>query len=300
MLDTNTPHALVDSEYAARRASCEEAARPARGPGLARRDRPGRRTRRAARRGDAPPGPPRGDRERPGPGGRRGAPGGRLRGTGPAAGRLATPRCGTTSRSPCRPSTWPWRRLARPARSGARMTGGGFGGCIIALVPAGSAEDVADRDLPAVRRMPVTARRRTSWPSRRPERPASAVAARSRSDQVAKPPVERQTAFSSRRQYPASCRGRYGLDPCTLWKESSRDMSVTSRRSSLAAVVAADVQRLRFQTRSARRARRRRAPRRVGQPERGPGGEAPREHQERRGDQDRHGRQLRAQRVPRR
>ena len=27
VLDTNTPHALVDSEYAARRASCEEAAR---------------------------------------------------------------------------------------------------------------------------------------------------------------------------------------------------------------------------------------------------------------------------------
>ena len=27
VLDTKTPHALVDSEYAARRASCEEAAR---------------------------------------------------------------------------------------------------------------------------------------------------------------------------------------------------------------------------------------------------------------------------------
>ena len=37
VLDTNTPHALVDSEYAARRASCEEAARLLGVPALARR-----------------------------------------------------------------------------------------------------------------------------------------------------------------------------------------------------------------------------------------------------------------------
>ena len=42
VLDTKTPHALVDSEYAARRASCEEAARLL-GGGVARRHQPGRR-----------------------------------------------------------------------------------------------------------------------------------------------------------------------------------------------------------------------------------------------------------------
>ena len=45
-----------------------------------------------------------------------------------------TPRCATTSRSPAASSTWPSRPPARPVRSGARMTGGGFGGSAVALV----------------------------------------------------------------------------------------------------------------------------------------------------------------------
>ena len=43
VLDTKTPHALVDSEYATRRRSCEEAARLLGISGLAGRGRPGRR-----------------------------------------------------------------------------------------------------------------------------------------------------------------------------------------------------------------------------------------------------------------
>ena len=43
MLDTKTPHALVDSEYAARRASCEEAAALLGVPALRDVDRSGRR-----------------------------------------------------------------------------------------------------------------------------------------------------------------------------------------------------------------------------------------------------------------
>ena len=74
VLDTCTPHALVDSEYAARRASCEEAAQSPRRGGTAGRQRPRCCPRRAAG-GDHPtPGTPRRDRERAGPAGCRSAP----------------------------------------------------------------------------------------------------------------------------------------------------------------------------------------------------------------------------------
>ena len=45
---------------------------------------------------------------------------------------------------------------------GARMTGGGFGGCIIALVPAGEAERDRTARSPGASQPPDTVRRRTS------------------------------------------------------------------------------------------------------------------------------------------
>ena len=89
VLDTKTPHALVDSEYAARREQLRGGRRDPRRAGAARRDRPGCRAGQLARRGDAPPGTPRGHRERPGAGGRRRPAGGPDRRPRAAAGRLA-------------------------------------------------------------------------------------------------------------------------------------------------------------------------------------------------------------------
>mgnify|MGYP003693693715 CR=1 FL=1 len=117
VLDTKTPHALVDSEYAARRASCEEAARLLGVAALRDVTDLGARAGAAFRSGDAAPGTPRGQRERPGAGGCRGAAGGPDRRPGAAAGRLARVRCATTSRSPCRRSTSPSKRRAPPVPS---------------------------------------------------------------------------------------------------------------------------------------------------------------------------------------
>ena len=52
-----------------------------------------------------------------------------------AADRVARARCVTTSGSPCRRSTLPSTRCSAAGALGARMTGGGFGGCVIGLVP---------------------------------------------------------------------------------------------------------------------------------------------------------------------
>ncbi len=143
VLDTNTPHALVDSEYADRRASCEEAAALLGVPALRDVDRPRRRPGGAAGRGDAAAGPPRGHRERPGAGGRRAPHRRPACRAGAAVGRL--PRLDARRLRDHGADRGPGRRGGKEAGAlGARMTGGGFGGCIIALVPAGEAERVAD------------------------------------------------------------------------------------------------------------------------------------------------------------
>ena len=108
VLDTRTPHALVDSEYAARRAACEAAAAvlgvpapcetsPTCDAALARLDDDG----------DAPPGPPRGDREPAGAGrGRaRSAPG--TPGLAPLLDAVARLDAGRLRDHRARPSTWP-------------------------------------------------------------------------------------------------------------------------------------------------------------------------------------------------
>ena len=138
LTDTGERHAHAAGGYAARRASCERAARmlgvPAlRDVGVA--DLPRRRG--GARRRDVPAGQARGDRGRAGAGDGRRPGGGRP--VGPAAARCSprrTPRCATTTRSPPPPSTWPSRWRCRAGALGARMTGGGFGGSAITLIEA--------------------------------------------------------------------------------------------------------------------------------------------------------------------
>ena len=90
VVDTRAPHALVDGEYAERRASCEQGARGPRRAGAARRHRRRPRRRPGAPRGRrrTPPGPSRRHRGRPGPR-RRGAAARRRR---PARGRPAAER----------------------------------------------------------------------------------------------------------------------------------------------------------------------------------------------------------------
>ena len=142
VLDTNTPHALVDSEYAARRASCEEAARLLGVPALrdvtdldaalaALPDEEMQRRVRHVVTEDA-----------------------RVREAAEllVAGRPAelAPLL-DASHASMRDDftiTVPTVDLAVEAAReagalGSRMTGGGFGGCIIALVPAGETERVA-------------------------------------------------------------------------------------------------------------------------------------------------------------
>ena len=134
MLDTRTPHALVDSEYATRRASCEQAARILGATAL--RDvvepRPGSQP--ARRRGDAAAAYATSSPRTPGC--------------------WTPPTCSTQGRlgdlAPLLDASHASMRddfeitvptvdlaveTAREAGAlGARMTGGGFGGCIIALV----------------------------------------------------------------------------------------------------------------------------------------------------------------------
>ena len=47
-----------------------------------------------------------------------------------------TPRCATTTRRPCPRSRPPCERLKAAGAAGARMVGGGFGGSVLALLPA--------------------------------------------------------------------------------------------------------------------------------------------------------------------
>jgi galactokinase len=144
VLDTKTPHALVDSEYAARRASCEEAARLLGVPAL--RDVPDldaalnqlpdpviqRRVRHVVRENARVLEAVKVLRN------------GRIADLAPLL---------DASHSSMRDDfeiTVPQVNLAvQTARTsgalGARMTGGGFGGCIIALVRAGEAERIGDK-----------------------------------------------------------------------------------------------------------------------------------------------------------
>ena len=64
---------------------------------------------------------------------------GRIRGDRPGPDRPGTPRCATTSRSPAPSWTSGSRRPLAAGALGARMTGGGFGGSVLALV-AGATE----------------------------------------------------------------------------------------------------------------------------------------------------------------
>ena len=163
VLDTKTPHALVDSEYAARRASCEEAARLLGVPAL--RDVTDldaaldklpdpviqRRVRHVitenARVLEAV----------------------KVLRTGRIADLAPLLDASHSSMRDDFEITVPQVDLAvQTARTsgalGARMTGGGFGGCIIALVPAGEAERIGQRDRPAASQPPDMVRRCTSRP----------------------------------------------------------------------------------------------------------------------------------------
>ena len=100
-------------------------------------DRSGCRAGPARRPGDAPPGATRGQRERPGAGGRRGPGAGPDRRPRATAGRLT--RVDARRLRDHRAAVDLAVETARASGAlGARMTGGGFGGCIIALSRPGS------------------------------------------------------------------------------------------------------------------------------------------------------------------
>ena len=117
VLDTCTPHALVDSEYAERRTSCERAAailevralRDVTDLGAALGRLPDPTMRRRVRHVVT-------ENARVGAG-RRPAPRRSVWPISPHCSMHRTPRCGRTSRSPFPPSTSRWKRPARPARS---------------------------------------------------------------------------------------------------------------------------------------------------------------------------------------
>ncbi len=145
VLDTRVHHGHADGAYGDRRAACERAARLLEVDAL----RDVTLDDLDARARPAPGGP-----ARPGaPRGHRGCPGAR-RGGRPARRRLRRPRVadgrvarvaagrlrGQLRRARRGGRRWP----ARPARVGARMTGGGFGGSAIALVPEASVTGVTE------------------------------------------------------------------------------------------------------------------------------------------------------------
>ena len=137
VVDTRASHSLTDGGYAV---APRRTARPrprSLGVALLRDvDRPGRRARRPRGRAGAAPGAARVHRDRPGPG----RPSTQLE-----AGDFEAPRrrrspprtcpCATTTRSPARSSTSVVDAALAHGALGARMTGGGFGGSAIALVP---------------------------------------------------------------------------------------------------------------------------------------------------------------------
>ena len=143
VVDTRAPHRHAGGEYASRRRACEEAAALLGVRRAARRRRPRRGAGRAARRRDAPPGPARGDREPACAGHGR-------RCCAPAGSREIGPLL-TASHASMRDDfeiTVPEVDLAvatalSAGAYGARMTGGGFGGCVLALVDAAETERVA-------------------------------------------------------------------------------------------------------------------------------------------------------------
>ena len=178
VLDTSTPHALVDSEYATRRASCEEAARllgvaalrdvtdldAALAPAAGRRD--ARRVRHVVTENARVLAAAELLRA------------GRVAELGPLL---------DASHASMRDDfeiTVPTVDLAvETARAagalGARMTGGGFGGCIIALLPTGRPTRWPRRS-PSASRRPGSTRPRTSSACRRPEPVGSAETAQAR------------------------------------------------------------------------------------------------------------------------
>ena len=143
VLDTRTPHALVDSEYATRRASCEDASRLLGVPALRDVDNlndalaalPDQVMRRRVRHVVTE--------------NARVLQAANLLAAGDLAGLAALLDASHTSMREDFEITVPTVDLAvETARAagalGARMTGGGFGGCIIALVRAGTAQPVAE------------------------------------------------------------------------------------------------------------------------------------------------------------
>ena len=141
--DTRAEHSLNDGQYGERRVGLRAGGGRARG-GLAARRRPGRPRRRPGpplRRRAAPPHPPRGHRDRAGAGDGRGP--ARRR---PGRGRAAVRRLARLAARRLRGELRRARRLRRggpvgAGALGARMTGGGFGGSSIALLPAGAVDD---------------------------------------------------------------------------------------------------------------------------------------------------------------
>ena len=146
VMDTRAEHALVDGQYAERRRSCERAAAElgveslrevpfaSLDEALARLPDPV--VRRRARHIVT-------EIERVRADGRAAAP----RTGSRRSARCSTPRtgrCATTSRSRAPSWTWRWRRPTAHGALGARMTGGGFGGSAIAIVPAGSVGTVSE------------------------------------------------------------------------------------------------------------------------------------------------------------
>ena len=143
VVNSGVRHNLAKGDYRTRRRECEEASRMLGVPEL--RDVTADELERveALRRAAPSTGAPRGHRERARAGGRGRDGGGRRRGTRPAVRPNRTSRCATTTT--CRsPEIDLLVALARqqPAVVGARLTGGGFGGSIVALVETGRAAAV--------------------------------------------------------------------------------------------------------------------------------------------------------------
>ena len=83
--------------------------------------------------------------------------------------------------------------LVEAGALGARLTGAGFGGCVVSLVPAEDADAIAERALPAYRAR--TGREPTAWVMRAPPRAPTASAELVRLHGPARRDPHRHTAF---------------------------------------------------------------------------------------------------------
>ena len=143
VMDTRAEHALVDGQYAERR-ELVRAGRPRAGRDAACARSPSTTWTRASRALSTRPAPTtrpaHRHRDRAGPRDGRGPAPQRLPGRGRPLPSPRTPRCATTSRSRCAELDTAVEAAVTAGALGARMTGGGFGGSAIALVPADAAE----------------------------------------------------------------------------------------------------------------------------------------------------------------